>query len=190
MKTHLATAAVLAALIAPSFAQPPNGVWDHNGSAMQLRYVNGNGFGVYYDAIRPGLIQTIPPGAPRFEGRDIGGGRIVGTAYVYTKYCFGIPFPYHVEGVAYNGTIELFGPAAVVDPYSCTIVGYRPDSDNAHIVFRAVRPEVVVIPAPIPVPVPNGDLSPDEQAEELQRQGREFCRKYPSHPVCNRKSSR
>jgi hypothetical protein len=65
-------------------AQPP-GLWDHNGSAMRLTYNNGH-FGVYYEVVRPGLRQTVPPGAPRFEGQRIGN-RIVGNAFVHTKYC-------------------------------------------------------------------------------------------------------
>ena len=147
MKRLLMATACLAALISPALAQPP-GLWDHNGSAMRL-VPNGNGgFGVYYEVIRPGLRVTIPQGAPRFEGQRIGN-RLVGNAFVYTKYCFGKPFPYHVEGVIQGESfIELWGPAAVVDPQICQIVGHAPNSDNAHLVFHLVQPSVVVVPPP------------------------------------------
>ena len=227
MNRLLATTALVVALIAPASAQPP-GIWDHNGLAMRLTY-NGAGFGIYYDRIRPGLIETIPPGSPRFEGEQIGN-QITGNAFVYTKYCPGLRFPYAVSGVVHNDSaIELFGPAAVVDPNSCSIVGYRPDSDNAHIVFRLVHPDVVIAqpppvvvqpPPPVivqpqaPIVVPgtggpscvgycpgwkgtgndNGtnaappplvERTPDDEAARIERQGREFCYKFPGHPVCN-----
>ena len=206
MRKLLLATACLAALASPALAQPP-GLWDHNGSVMRLVYNNGH-FGVYYEVVRPGLVQTIPPGSPRFEGQRVGN-QIIGNAFVYTQYCPGARFPYHVEGTAYNGTIELFGSAAVVDPDICAIVGYKPDSDNAHIVFRlvqpvaAVEPPVVTLPPPQDDPLPEppagtvppplhacpilGDCQPRTQAErreELQRQGREFCRQYPRDPVC------
>lgn len=165
-------------------AQPP-GLWDHNGSAMRLVYANGNGnFGVYYEIVRPELVETIPPGAPRFEGQRIGN-QIVGNAFVYTKYCPGLSFPYPVGGIVYDeGVIELFGPAAVVDPFTCSIVGYRPNSDNAHIVFRLVQPVVAALPPP-PPPVASNHRGQSERREELKRQGREFCREFPNDQVCN-----
>lgn len=229
MKKITVVTASLAALVSPALAQSP-GLWDHNGSAMRLTYANGD-FGVYYEGIRPGLRQTIPPGAPRFEGRRIGN-QIVGNAFVHTKYCPGRSFPYHVSGIVYDeAVINLYGPAAVVDPNSCSIVGYAPNSDNARVVFRLVQPEVLsvqpevlsvqpVVPVIATPPIiNNGDItkghtvicpvvgdcltspktspkapkaetnglaepSPDEQAEALKQQGREFCWKYPGHPVC------
>lgn len=69
MRKLLLATACSAALVFPALAQPP-GLWDHNGSAMRLVYNNGH-FGVYYERIRPGLVQTIPPGAPRFEGQRL-----------------------------------------------------------------------------------------------------------------------
>ena len=165
MRKLLLATACLAALVSPALAQPP-GLWDHNGSAMRLVYNNGH-FGVYYEIVRPGLRQTIPPGAPRFEGQRIGN-RIVGNAFVHTKYCPGRSFPYRVSGVVYNqAVIDVYGPAAVVDPNSCSIVGYAPNSDNARVVFRLIQPDAaIVVPPPpnppiaipVPVPVPSGPV--------------------------------
>ena len=144
-RTLLATAIAFSA--ASIAAAQPEGLWDHNGSAMQLSYNGPNNFGVYYQQVRPGLIQTIPPGSPRFEGQQ-NGNQLFGNAFVYTKYCPGARFPYQVSGIVHSeGVIELYGPAAVVDPYSCSVVGYAADSDNAHIVFHLVQPLVVALPA-------------------------------------------
>ncbi len=110
----------------------------------------GPGFAIYYQDIRPALIRTIPPGAPRFRGRIVNGNYVIGDAFVYTKFCFGKPFPYHVSGVIHDGIIDLRGPAAVVDPRSW-IVGLRANSDNAHVMFAELAP---------PPPVPGAPQAP------------------------------
>lgn len=97
----------------------------------------------------------------------------------------GTSFPYHVEGRAYAGTIELFGAAAVVDPRLCAIVGYRPDSDNAHIVFRFVQALTGAIAPPPAIDPPSRSQDQAQWREDLKRQGREFCRQYPADHVCN-----
>ena len=135
--------------LAPTLAMAqPSSLLDHNGSTMVLTD-EGPGFAIYYQDIRPALIRTIPPGAPRFQGRIVNGNSVIGNAFAYTKFCFGKPFPYHVSGVIHDGIIDLHGPAAVVDPRSCTIVGLRANSDNAHVVFAELGP-----PPPRPAPPP------------------------------------
>jgi flagellar biosynthesis GTPase FlhF len=121
----------------------------------------GPGFAIYYQDIRPALIRTIPPGAPRFQGRIVNGNYVIGNAFVYTKFCFGKSFPYHVSGVIHDGIIDLHGPAAVVDPHSCTIVGLRADSDNAHVVFAELAP-------PPPPPAPEAEAEAAKQAKARQ----------------------
>lgn len=184
LKKTLITAAA-SMIIQAAAAQP--GFWDHNGSLMRM-VENGPMLAVYYDQVRPGLIETIPPRSPRFEGQRIGPVQLAGLAFVYTKHCPGMRFPYEVQGTIINGVIELHGPAAVVDPYSCSIVGYRPDSDNAHIIITLVRPELpppaIVVPSVTPPPPTIAPDDPDAQAEDLIRQGREFCARYPRHRVC------
>jgi hypothetical protein len=146
-RTLLATIA-----LAPTLAMAqPSSLWDHNGSTMVLTD-EGPAVAIYYQDIRPALIRTIPPGAPRFRGRIVNGNYVIGDAFVYTKFCFGKSFPYHVSGVIHDGIIDLHGPAAVVDPNSCSIVGLRADSDNAHVVFAALAPPPPVIVAPPALP--------------------------------------
>jgi tetratricopeptide (TPR) repeat protein len=132
----------------------------------------GPGFAIYYQDIRPALIRTIPPGAPRFRGRVINGNYVTGDAFVYTKSCFGKPFPYHVSGAIHDGIIDLRGPAAVVDPHSCTIVGLRGNSDNAHVVFAELAPQPrppVAPPGPGPEPQPQPDNSLELRASNEKR---------------------
>ena len=99
MRKLLTTTAALAATDYTCLGSP-SGLWDHNGSAMRLVYNDGH-FGVYYEIVRPGLVQTIPPGSPRFEGTRTGN-QITGNAFVYTKYCPGASFPYRVSGTVFN----------------------------------------------------------------------------------------
>ena len=133
--------------LAPTLAMAqPSSQWDHNGSTMVLTD-EGPNFAIYYQDIRPALIRTIPPGAPRFRGRIVNGNSVSGDAFAYTKFCFGKPFPYHVSGMIHDGIIDLYGPAAVVDPHSCTIVGLRANSDNAHVVFAELAPPPPPAPA-------------------------------------------
>ena len=139
--------------LAPTLAMAqPSSQWDHNGSTMVLTD-EGPNFAIYYQDIRPALIRTIPPGAPRFRGRIVNGNSVSGDAFAYTKFCFGKPFPYHVSGMIHDGIIDLYGPAAVVDPHSCTIVGLRANSDNAHVVFAELAPPPPPASQPAPPPV-------------------------------------
>ena len=204
LRIYVKVSAAMLLAATPAAAQS---LWDHNGSLMRV-VESGSNLGVYYDRVRPGLVETIPPGSPQFEGQRIGDA-LAGYAFVYTKYCPGMRFPYHVQGNIWNGIIDLRGPAAVVDPNICAIVGYRPDSGNAHIVTTIVTPgypltpppvavapsssctgicaPIQVAPAPAPAPVltpPPRVLDPDAQAADIERQGREFCRQHPEHKVC------
>ena len=170
----LTLAIFLTAAPTVAIAQPQEIFWDNNGSLMRT-VDDGYRISVSYETVRPSLWATIAPGSLAFEGARVNGNGIVGNAFVYTKYCYGTPFPYRVTG-AINGVIDVWGPAAVVDPNICRIIGLEPNSDNAHRIFQVPPP-----PAP---PSPR-ELSPDEQAEVLRRQGQEFCWKYPAHRVCN-----
>ena len=66
MRKLLLATACLAALVSPALGSTA-WICAPYGSAMRLVYNNGH-FGVYYEIVRPGLVQTIPPGSPRFEG--------------------------------------------------------------------------------------------------------------------------
>ena len=158
----LTLALFLTAAPTVAMAQPQEIFWDNNGSLMRT-VDDGYRISVSYETVRPGLRATTPPGALAFEGTRVNGNGIVGSAFVYTKYCYGTPFPYRVTGVV-NGVIDVWGPAAVVDPNLCRIVGLEPNSDNAHRIFQVPPPPVavvptppsVIVPTPVPVPVPTG----------------------------------
>lgn len=146
----LTLALLIAAAPTVAVAQPQEIHWDHNGSLMRT-VDDGVKVAVFYERVRPSLRATTPPGAIAFEGtRTNGNGGVVGNAFVYTKYCYGKPFPYRVTGVV-NGVVDVWGPAAVVDPNTCRIVGFSPGSDNAHRTFQIPPPPVESLaPAPLP----------------------------------------
>ncbi len=72
--------------------------WDHNGSLMRL-VSDGQGRAFYYEDPRPGL--AVRRGTLLFNGRREGG-RYVGTARVFSKYC-SQPLEYRVEGYVARG---------------------------------------------------------------------------------------
>lgn len=111
-------------------------IWTHNGSTV--RWVSsGQDRWLYYLEPRPGLAAIgVEPDTLLFQGRRIGN-TLVGTAYVFSENC--PPTPYPVEGIMYSETdVTLGGAAPVVDPGSCTVLGYTWDNYNASLRFHYV----------------------------------------------------
>jgi hypothetical protein len=121
----------------PLEALPPAQGAIHNGSLVSVLSLPNGGMQIQYIQPRVGLLEVgVRPGTILLQGRWSGPppGLLTGTAFVFTGIC--PPTPYRVEGsMAPDGSLVLTGPAPVVDPYSCTVVGLVP-SANSVLVFQ------------------------------------------------------
>jgi uncharacterized protein DUF4189 len=99
--------------------------WEHNGSTVYLM-ADGANREFRYNQPRPGMLEAgAQPGSLLFTGRS-GGGRYVGTAYIFHPDCD--QFPYHVSGPILDNyeRVVLKGLAPRVDA-NCNIQGYFAD---------------------------------------------------------------
>jgi hypothetical protein len=121
----------------PQEASPPLQGAIHNGSLVSVLSLPNGGMQIQYIQPRVGLLDVgVRPGTILLQGRWSGPppGLLTGTAFVFTGIC--PPTPYRVEGsMVPDGSLVLTGPAPVVDPYSCTVVGLVP-SANSVLVFQ------------------------------------------------------
>jgi hypothetical protein len=124
----------------PQEASPPLQGAIHNGSLVSVLSLPNGGMQIQYIQPRVGLLDVgVRPGTILLQGRWSGPppGLLTGTAFVFTGIC--PPTPYRVEGsMAPDGSLVLTGPAPVVDPYSCTVVGLVP-SANSVMVFQQLN---------------------------------------------------
>jgi hypothetical protein len=117
----------------------------HNGSLMEVIPLAGNRVEIRYADPRPGLWGVgVQPGSVLIRGQWFGD-RLEAIAHVFAAGCG--PIPYAVTGGAdpNNGVLTLVGPAPIVDPYSCFMLGFAP-TVNSTLVFVPASP-----PPPPPV---------------------------------------
>ena len=132
--TCLAAALLIGVSTLPATGE--ESIWTHNGSLVRWMSSGQNRW-LYYVEPRPALAAIgVKPGTLLFEGQATAN-ILVGTAYVFSENC--LPTPYRVEGVIYSETdVRLDGAVPVVDAYSCEIVDYTWDSNNAALHFYYV----------------------------------------------------
>lgn len=103
--------------------------WTQNGSDLTM-ISDGDRVDFYYELPNAevrgagGTTGTLKFTGRRIESTDPSKGAYYsGLAFVYTKYCLGIPFGYRVTGTenADGTVIKLRGPAPRVDPRRCEI---------------------------------------------------------------------
>ena len=101
---------------------PQKTFWVISGAITYLVY-NGSNVEIYYDSPTEELRTAgFASDTPKFIGHK-NGLHYEGEAYVFTKHCPRVLFPYDVSGVesADHKVITLKGPAPVVDPSTCEI---------------------------------------------------------------------
>lgn len=138
MKSALLIAAAFALTVAPAMAQPPGAFVTHNGSLMAV-VANGRGaVQIEYAQPRPGLWEIgVRPGTVLIRGQW-SGPLLNAMAVVYAGQCGAIPYP--VSGTALpNGVLTLIGPAPIIDPYSCAVLGMA-WTGNSTLVFVPAVP--------------------------------------------------
>ena len=125
---------------APPEAAPPPAplLATHNGSLMEVTPLDGNLVEIRYADPRPGLWGVgVRPGTVLIRGQWLGD-RLEAAAHVFTAGCG--PIPYAVAGGAdANGVLTLTGPAPIVDPYSCFVLGLA-WTGNSTLVFVPASP--------------------------------------------------
>jgi hypothetical protein len=127
----------LVALSTIAYAQGQPSVWDLNGSNMYLS-ANGARREFRYHIVRPGLEEAgVQPGTLWFQGTR-NGDQYVGTAYVFSKTCGALPYAVTGSVSADGQTITISGSAPFVGEDGCVIEGYRPTSDELHLVQSAL----------------------------------------------------
>jgi len=126
----------------------------HNGSLVSVLSLPNGGMEIQYVQPRVGMLEVgVRPGTILVQGRWGGPppGTLTGTAFVFSGIC--PPTPYRVEGsMAPDGSLVLTGPAPVVDPYSCGVLGLVP-SENSVLVFQQLGPPpppMAYLPPPPP----------------------------------------
>lgn len=109
----------------------------HNGSLMVVEPYGQGRMNIRYSQPRPGLWEVgVRPGTLLINGRWANGA-LYATAFVFPPGC--PPAPYPVKGVATpDGVLTLIGPAPLVDPYLCAILGVV-WSANSTLVFLPQR---------------------------------------------------
>lgn len=138
MKLAATIATVLALTVAPVMAQPPGAFVTHNGSLMAIVADARGAVQIEYAQPRPGLWEIgVRPGTVLIRGRWIGP-VLNATAVVYAGQCGAVPYP--VSGTALpNGVLTLIGPAPIIDPYSCAVLGMA-WTGNSTLVFVPAVP--------------------------------------------------
>ena len=136
MKT-LIVAVALALTVAPALAQPPGAFVTHNGSLMSVVTDGRGAVQIAYAQPRPGLWEIgVRPGTVLIRGHWAGP-VLNATAVVYAGQCGAIPYP--VSGAALpNGVLTLVGPAPIVDPYSCGVLGMALTGNSSLVFVPAV----------------------------------------------------
>jgi hypothetical protein len=152
--------AVLAAIgAATGFAAPAQaasgGVWDHNGSRIDLEE-NGAKRKLVYSEPREGLDKAgIKPGTELFNGELKADGRFAGFAKIFKTNCN--PIDYFVEGSfdRRKGEIILQGQAPVYSGQGCEVSGYSDTTPASRLVFTRIgeAPETAVVAETPPQPV-------------------------------------
>lgn len=138
MKLALTIAAALVLAIVPAKAQPPGAFVTHNGSLMAVTADGQGAVQIAYAQPRPGLWEIgVRPGTVLLRGRW-SGPVLNAMAVVYAGQCGAIPYP--VSGTELpNGVLTLIGPAPIVDPYSCAVLGMAM-TGNSTLVFVPAAP--------------------------------------------------
>lgn len=76
------------------------------------------------------------------------------------SYLCGLAYPYAVSGsVGPAGLLTLFGPAPIIDPYSCTVLGYEWTGNSTLVFVRyggPPAPPPLAEPPPPPLAAPSG----------------------------------
>ncbi len=122
----------LALLTSTAHAQPPRPVL-HNGSLMLVSDLGQGHIAITYAQPRPSLWGLVAPGTLLLDGQW-DHGTLYATARAFTQFC-PFPFPYPVSGsVSPQGVLTVVGPAPLIDPYSCTVIGMV-WSSNSTLVF-------------------------------------------------------
>ena len=125
-------AALIAAWLSPTLAQPPvppppsnGGLVTHNGSLMAVEVgPDGRRVLIRYVDPRPAMRAFVVPGTVLVEGRWTAPGVFSGVSHSY--WC-GHAYPYAVTGgiELVTGGLVLQGPAPIIDPYSCAVLWYE-----------------------------------------------------------------
>ncbi len=95
----------------------------HNGSLMLVTPLPGGLIQITYVQPRPNLYGLVGPGTLLLRGQWQAG-QLVATAFVFPPPpC--PPVPYTVTGGVdpRNGVLIVAGPAPLIDPYVCAVVG-------------------------------------------------------------------
>jgi hypothetical protein len=106
----------------------------HNGSLMTVEALGQGRVVIRYVEPRPGLWEVgVRPGTLLIEGRWEGK-TLKATAFAFPPFpC--PPVPYVVRGgVGEGNVLTLVGPAPLIDPYACAVVGMV-WSNNSTLVF-------------------------------------------------------
>lgn len=124
-------AALIAAWLSPTLAQPPvppppsnGGLVTHNGSLMAVEVGPDGRVLIRYVDPRPAMRAFAVPGTVLVEGRWTAPGVFSGVSHSY--WC-GHAYSYAVTGgiEPVTGGLVLQGPAPIIDPYSCAVLWYE-----------------------------------------------------------------
>ncbi|MGA8990743.1 MAG: hypothetical protein WB500_10260 [Rhodoplanes sp.] len=155
MRVFAFAAAALAATTALAQAPPANGgLVTHNGSLMAVETLPGGLVQIRYVDPRPGMRAFVVPGTLLVQGQWFNG-TFSGVSHSF--WC-GRAYPYSVKGgIDPTGALMLYGPAPIIDPYSCGVLGYEWTGNSTLRFEPFAGPRRAPTPVPSVPPIPNGD---------------------------------
>ena len=127
----LTLALLLTAAPTVAIAQPQEIFWDNNGSLMRTSTMTTR-ISVSYQTVRFKPQGYDPSGIACIRRCSGKRKRHCRKRFRLYEVLLRHAFSRTVCRVSINGTVDVWGPAAVVDPNICRIVDYAPGSENAH----------------------------------------------------------
>lgn len=97
-------------------------IYNHNGSLVEVEWLDGDGMIITYLEPRSGLPSSVRRGTILFEGAATADDTIYGTAYIFSSKCGRIG--YEVNGQFNGETFYIDGPAPVRND-NCRVVRYE-----------------------------------------------------------------
>lgn len=108
-------------------------LYNHNGSLVELEWMEGDGMVIRYVQPRSGLPASVRRGTVLFSGASPADGSIYGVAYIFSRKCGRVG--YEVKGRFVGDNFWIDGPAPVRNS-NCRVIRHEMNR-NSRLDFQA-----------------------------------------------------